>query len=197
MASPRWAASAIGFEHVVALVERLAGTPQLRSATAAVLVPVYERHGDPVVLLTRRSSALARDPGHVAFPGGFVEAGEHTLQAALREAQEEVGLDPALATATGLLGPYSRRSRSELVAAYVAVLAAPPQLAIHSGEVEAVIEAPLKGLLAEGVCWQERWGGRPMCFFADESSLGDDLVWGLTARILWDMLAALVMLAVP
>ncbi len=167
---------------------------------SAVLVPVYERAGDAVLVLIRRSALLLRDPGHVAFPGGRIEPGESPLDAALREASEEVGLEPAAVAAIGALGVYGRRERH--VAAFLAVLEGRPRLAPDPGEVDALIEAPLGRLLGEGACWEERWGGAPMYFFAfgpdtatprDQRSpeLAGDLVWGLTAGVLWDLLTRL------
>ncbi len=76
-----------------------------RTIEAAVLVPLV-LHDDPTILLTLRSARLNSHAGQVAFPGGRMEAGETPEQAALREAQEEVGLDPAM---PDILGPPADR----------------------------------------------------------------------------------------
>jgi 8-oxo-dGTP pyrophosphatase MutT (NUDIX family) len=188
---PAWARAPVGWSHVANLAGQLPGDGSWR-VDAAVLVPVYAQGDEPVLVLIRRSGLLARDPGHVAFPGGRIEAGETPLEAALREAHEEVGLDRATVVATGSLGVYGRREQR--VAAFLAVLGGQPTLAPDHVEVEAVLLAPLNALLAEGACWEERWEGVPMYFFAPEPGAGEtpgDLVWGLTARILWELSARL------
>lgn len=73
---------------------------------AAVLVPLIERHDGISVLLTRRSDTLRSHRGQIAFPGGRLDPGEAPWQAALREAEEEVGLDRSLVTLAGLSTPY-------------------------------------------------------------------------------------------
>lgn len=155
--------------------------------------------GEATAVLIRRAAHLGRDPGHVALPGGLVEAGEDLLATALREADEEVGIDPAAVEVLGSLEVVERPRRSGAVAAFVGLLAARPVLSPSPGEVEAILEVPLATLLADGVAWEERWplpaggpapappGMHRVRFFSCEL-LGDDLVWGVTARILWDLL---------
>lgn len=163
-----------------------------------MLLALYpDAAGEATALLIRRAAHLGRDPGHVALPGGFVEPGEELLAAALREADEEIGLDPA---AVDVLGPLDvvERPRRGAVAAFVGLLAERPALVPSPDEVEAVLDVPLATLLSDGVAWEERWplsswdrdpavAVRPVRFFACDL-LGDDLVWGVTARILWDLL---------
>jgi 8-oxo-dGTP pyrophosphatase MutT (NUDIX family) len=161
------------------------------SVSFAVLVPLFAVDGEATVLLIRRAARLRRDAGHVAFPGGRVEPGERPLEAALREATEEIGLDPAQVTVVRRLQVVERPD-GDRIAAFLGVLAERPVLTLNWEEVEAVIELPLAALLADGVGWQERWslGGdeRRIHFFADPSTLGEDLIWGLTAGILWSLL---------
>jgi 8-oxo-dGTP pyrophosphatase MutT (NUDIX family) len=178
-----------------AIAEAGAGLTEARRVAAAVLVPVFAAapDGEATVVLTRRSQLLQRDPGHVAFPGGRVEPGEAPPDAALREAHEEVGLHPQEVEVCGLVDVVGRRP-GEQIAAYLGILARPPALVPSASEVESVLEVPLASLLADGVAWQERWsagrGERSVHFFADPTVLGDDLVWGVSARILWHLLDA-------
>lgn len=184
--------------------------PVRQRVEAAVLVALYGDgggdEGEATVVLIRRSSLLERDPGHVALPGGFVEPGEEPRAAALREAEEEIGLDPGAVEILGRLATVERPRHQGSVAPFVGVLPGRPALLPSPDEVEAVLEVPLAHLLAEGVAWEERWPlapgegpdapGRLVRFFACET-LGDDLVWGVTAKILWDLLERVVAPAGP
>lgn len=165
---------------------------------AAVLVACYGdgtgEDGEASVVLIRRAAHLDRDPGHVALPGGLVEPGEAPEAAALREAEEEVGLDPARVELLGPLATVERPRDRRAVQPFVGLLPARPVLSPSPDEVEAVLEVPLADLLAEGVAWEERWplpaasgAAHVVRFFACER-LGEDLVWGVTAKILWDLL---------
>ena len=165
-------------------------------ARAAVLVAIGEIDGEATVVLTRRALSLDRDPGLIAFPGGYIEPGEHALDAALREAEEEVGLSRHDVEVIGSLGMAERQRSGFRIASYVGLLRGRPQFTISQDEVGDIFEVPLHRLLGDGVCWQEWWNdtdhSRAVCFFADRELLGRNLVWGLTARILWDLLVAVV-----
>jgi 8-oxo-dGTP pyrophosphatase MutT (NUDIX family) len=135
------------------------------------------------------------NPGDLAFPGGRLEPGEHPLDAALREANEEVGLDPSAVSPLGRLPVVNRARSPERVVPYVGVLAVEPALRPQPGEVDAVITVRLSDLVAEGVYWEEEWqipgdGSRRLPFFADPEALGDDVIWGMTAMILREILSA-------
>jgi 8-oxo-dGTP pyrophosphatase MutT (NUDIX family) len=158
-----------------------------------VLVPVFASGTDSeaTLVLIRRSNTLQRDPGHIAFPGGRVELGEAPNDAALREAEEEIGLSPFDVEAPVLVDVVGRHS-GEQIAAYLGLLSRRPTLVANHSEVESVLEVPVAALLSDGVAWQERWSTgadeRSVHFFADPTVLGDDLVWGMSARILWRLL---------
>ena len=202
---PPWAAlpPAVRVARVRAGLEAPLGDPhgpveRLPDVGAAVLVPVVACGPDgpgATVVLIRRSADLDRDPGHVAFPGGRLEPGEPPLDAALREAEEEIGLARREVDVRGLLDVVRRRP-GEHVAAYLGVLGTRPALVANADEVESVLEVSLAALLADGVAWQERWSDgveeRSVHFFADSGALGEDLVWGVSARILWNLLARLI-----
>jgi len=163
---------------------------------AAVLVPLYERAGEATVVLIRRSIWLMSNPGDLAFPGGRLEPGERPLDAALREAEEEVGLDPAAVRPLGRLAIVNRARSPERVVPYVGLLEVEPVLQADPGEVDAVILVTLSDLMAEGVYWEEEWqipgdGSRRLPFFASPEALGDDVIWGMTAMVLRELLSAL------
>jgi len=158
---------------------------------AAVLVPLVERPEGVSVILTRRASTLRRHSGQVAFPGGRMDAGETAVQAALREAQEEIALDPAHVELAGLSTPY-RTGTGYLVTPVVGFL--PPDLPLMPSEAEVarIFETPF-GFLMDPANYEERHydlpdGGRRR-FYA--MTWEDELIWGATAgmlRALYDRL---------
>jgi 8-oxo-dGTP pyrophosphatase MutT (NUDIX family) len=122
--------------------------PELRaqaSNAAAVLIAITDRP-EPGVLLTVRREHLRTHAGQIAFPGGRVEPGEDSVAAALREAHEEILLDPAAVEVVGPIEPY-RTVTGYLVTPVLGVV--PPALPLtpHEHEVADVFEAPLAYLL--------------------------------------------------
>ena len=161
---------------------------------AAVLVPLFEEDGEARVILTRRSSALRSHTGEVSFPGGRLEEGEAPLAAALREASEEVGLDPRLVEIVGQLAPLSTISRRSHIMPFVGILDRRPVLDPNPHEVELAFDVALADLAADEVFTEELWSmndrpERPVYFF----DLPHDIVWGATARILHELLELVVL----
>ncbi|HEY6624533.1 MAG TPA: CoA pyrophosphatase [Acidimicrobiales bacterium] len=165
---------------------------------AAVLVPLYEQAGETRVILTVRSSDLRSHRGEVAFPGGRLDAGEEVVAGALREAWEEVGLDPSAVSVVGTLDQLATASSNTLVTPVVGVLEARPSLTANPGEVARIFDLALADLLVDGVFHEEWWSvpgappldGRsdaefPVWFF----EAGGEMIWGATARILVDLLS--------
>jgi coenzyme A diphosphatase NUDT7 len=170
--------------------------PDLRPH-AAVLVPLFERDGDTIVVLIRRSLLLFSNPGDLAFPGGRLEPGERAIDAALREAEEEVALDPASVTVLGRLPIVNRARGGERVVPYIGVLTAEPALRSDPSEVDAIFTVALSDLAADGVYWEEEWpipgeGTRTLPFFADVAALGNDVIWGMTAMVIRQLLSAVL-----
>jgi 8-oxo-dGTP pyrophosphatase MutT (NUDIX family) len=163
------------------------------TVTSAVLVLVFDDDGEANIILTRRSFDLASDAGNIAFPGGQVENGETPLRAALREAEEEIGIDRAIIDIQGSLVCVRRPFTHHVVEPFLGILRERPKLVPNPSEVDAILAVPVRELLRDGVAWEERWWvagekERSVHFFADEAYLGEDLVWGMTAMILWDFL---------
>jgi len=122
--------------------------PELRaqaSKEAAVMIAITDR-SEPGVLLTVRREHLRTHAGQISFPGGRVEAGEEPVAAALREAQEEILLDPSLVELVSAIEPY-RTVTGYLITPVIGVI--PPDLPLepHEGEVAELFEAPLSFLL--------------------------------------------------
>jgi len=113
---------------------------------AAVLVPLIERPDGLTVLFTQRADQLRRHAGQIAFPGGGCEAGETAVMAALREAHEEVDLDPALVRVAGLATPYRTLTGYHItpVVGFVDGLA---RFKANVGEVADVFEVPFAFLM--------------------------------------------------
>ena len=159
---------------------------------SAVLVPLYEAEGEVHVVLTRRSSNLRSHTSEVSFPGGRSDDGEAPLTTALREAHEEIGLDPQLVRPIGELDMFVTVGSASLVHPMVGALAARPELVPASDEVEHILHVPLSELLADGVFREEIWPifdrERPITFF----ELYGDTVWGATAAMLRQMLTLAV-----
>ena len=156
---------------------------------SAVLVLLADDDaGTAGVLLTRRSTALRNHAGEISFPGGRIDPGETEIDAALREANEEVGLDPAAVEIVGELDHLATVvSRSHIVPV-IGRAAAQLSLAPQSPEVERVMWVPLAEFARADTYRAERWvapwGKRVLYFF----ELDDETVWGATARILVDLL---------
>jgi 8-oxo-dGTP pyrophosphatase MutT (NUDIX family) len=113
---------------------------------AAVLLPFWEDRGDICVALIRRAESLRVHPGEVAFAGGIVDAGESFEEAAVREAQEEIDLDPICIDFIGRLDD-AWSGFGHHIAPVVAWLSAPPKLTPNPAEVADVLAAPLSQIL--------------------------------------------------
>jgi 8-oxo-dGTP pyrophosphatase MutT (NUDIX family) len=158
---------------------------------SAVLAPLYDGPDGPTVLLTRRAAHLRNHRGEVSFPGGRQEDGDPDLATtALREAHEEIALDPSSVRVIGQLDRLSTFvSRSE-IHPFVGVLDAPPDgLVAQESEVERILHVPLAELLHPDAFHEERWtfpGGvdRPLFFYEIEG----DTIWGATGRMLTQLL---------
>ena len=159
------------------------------AAPSAVLVPLFPTDDGLSVLLTRRSWSLRTHKGEVSFPGGRTDPGETAVAAAVREAFEEVGVDPASVEPLGELDHLTTVTRRAYIVPVVGLLPGPPELHVNTAEVDAALLVPLAELLLPEVFREERWGSgewaRPVYFF----ELMGDTVWGATAALLRQLLA--------
>ncbi|KAJ6851859.1 nudix hydrolase 15, mitochondrial-like isoform X3 [Iris pallida] len=158
---------------------------------AAVLVCLFEDDDSQLrVILTKRSSTLSTHSGEVSLPGGKAEAGDaDDKETALREAKEEIGLDPSLVTVVAVLEPFLSKHLLR-VAPVIAVLSDKKAFTpvVNIAEVETVFDAPLEMFLKdENRRSEEReWMGNKFTvhFFDFEAGNQKFLIWGLTASIL-------------
>ena len=149
---------------------------------AAVLVPIV--HGPaPGILLTKRTSTLSSHAGQVAFPGGRIDAGETAVEAALREAWEEVGLTADLVEVTGRLPDHVTGSGFR-ISPVLGLLAPGFKPVPAAAEVEEVFELPLAVLLDPSAPERRRarWQGRDREFWVWPHAR--HYIWGATAAIL-------------
>ena len=156
---------------------------------SAVLAPFYEQDGEVWVVLTRRSWDLRNHTGEVSFPGGRSEAGETPRDAALREAREEIALDPATVDVLGELDHLMTVTSSSFIVPFVGLLPGPPTLHANMSEVDAVLHVPVRELLLDEVYREERWnwGDRDRQIFFFE--LVGDTLWGATAAMMRHILS--------
>ncbi len=159
--------------------------PQGRTLrSAAVLLAVVERPSGPAVLLTKRASGLRHHPGQIALPGGRVDDTDASVAAAaLREAQEEVALDPALVRVLGEMPPHETVTGYAMtpVVAHVAADFAPR---IRQEEVAEAFFVPFDHIADPASYRVERrqWLGQWRSYCA--VPYGPYYIWGATARVL-------------
>ena len=151
---------------------------------AAVLLPVWLRPEGAVLILTKRASHLKHHPGQIAFPGGKVDSGDTGPEAAaLREAREEIGLDPGRVRVIGSL-PGHETVTGFAVTPFVGLVTGPFDPVPETGEVEEVFTVPLSHVLdpERFSIHQRLWMGEWRRFYA--VPYGPHYIWGATARIL-------------
>ena len=159
---------------------------------AAVLVALYGWPEDPGLLFTERRADLRRHAGEISFPGGRQDEADADLAAtALREAQEEIGLDPAAVELCGALPPTSTFVTGYRIHPFVGLLPNPAELGLkpNPAEVETVLTFSLKQL-RDGYAIR-RLLRRDVSIHTPTYSVGGHLIWGATARILGDLLERL------
>ncbi len=155
---------------------------------SAVLVTLAEGATGPEVLLTRRSWEMRSHRGEISFPGGRTDPGETPVQTALREANEEVGLDPTAVTVHGELEHLNTVVSRSYIVPKVATVPEPLSLEAQTMEVERVMWVPLAELTRPDTYHSEVWGFGPVDRTLHFFELDDETVWGATARMLVDLL---------
>ena len=161
-----------------------ADRPERTLRPAAVLIPVIAGAAGATVLMTRRSDNLASHTGQIAFPGGRLDPGETAVEAALREAFEEVALDPALVEVLGVGDAYETGT-GFLVTPVVGWLTATPKTTPSLDEVAEVFEVPWDFLMDPANQQRDSYDreGQPRRWY-----------WAMTheARYIWGVTAGIV-----
>ncbi|XP_062095868.1 nudix hydrolase 15, mitochondrial-like [Humulus lupulus] len=166
---------------------QLANSPK----KAAVLVCIFEGDGgDLRVILTKRSSNLSTHSGEVALPGGKADEGDaDDVETALREAREEIGLDPSLVNVVTVLDPFFTKNGLPVVPV-IGVLSDKKAFtpALNAAEVEAIFDAPLEMFLKDEnrKAEEKEWKGHKylLHYFDFEAESNKFVIWALTAGIL-------------
>lgn len=153
-----------------------------------MLITLAEGESGPEVLLTRRSWELRSHRGEMSFPGGRTDPGETPVQAALREAHEEVGLDPSVVTVHGELEHLNTVVSRSYIVPKVATVGEPLPLEAQTMEVDRVMWVPLAEFTRPDTYRSEVWGMGPTDRTLHFFELDDETVWGATAHMLVDLL---------
>ena len=154
---------------------------------AAVLVPLYLKDGDLHAVFTRRRDHLRRHPGEISFPGGRQDDDETDLRlTALREAEEEIGLPARAVELVGALQPTPTIATNYAVYPFVGLIEPGRAWELSANEVAEVMEVPLSALRAGYE--RRRLLRRGVPFRTDVYVVGEDVIWGATARMVGDLL---------
>ncbi|TMC20175.1 MAG: CoA pyrophosphatase [Chloroflexi bacterium] len=179
-------------EHTEQLHDLIEG-PQHDAREAAVLLALFESNHELHLVFIRRASTLRSHSGEIAFPGGAIDATDASpVMAALREAYEEIGLNPSRVEVLGLLPPVFTIVSNYLILPVVAYLPLGlGTLRLQQSEVTEVIQASLRGLADPAIAHTERWtrgtAARTVYFY----DYGPYCIWGATGRILHTLLQTL------
>jgi len=159
---------------------------------AAVLVPLLTVDGEPHLLFTRRATTLPHHQGQVAFPGGTSDPGDSDLaHTALREAHEEVGLQPSDVHLLGALDDIETLSSRFVITPFVGTVPHPYGWTPSPREVDAIFTVPIRLLESPDVRRRELWdfGGQRMPI--DLFAVDGHVIWGATERITRNLLEIL------
>jgi 8-oxo-dGTP pyrophosphatase MutT (NUDIX family) len=157
--------------------------------TAAVLIPLYLREGELHAVFTKRNADLRRHAGEISFPGGRRDEGEELADTALREAEEEIGLERALVDLVGALPPTPTVVTNYVIYPFVGLIEPGGSFRPNPVEVDSVVELSLSALRAGFE--RKRLIRRGVPIKTDTYTVDGNFIWGATARIVGALLARL------
>ena len=161
------------------------------SRMAAALLLLYPHEPGPAIALTVRASGLTRHPGQISLPGGATEPGETLAQAALREASEEIGVDPASVRVLGELTPVHVLVSGFTLHPVVGISDRRPDFCAAPDEVEAILEVSLHDLRDASRIRQGRRFREGVAVEYPYFDLLGHQVWGATAMVLGEFICLL------
>lgn len=157
---------------------------------AAVLIPIYPGP-EPTLIFTVRSEDLPSHKGQISFPGGSIDASDASAEAAaLREAHEEIGLDPGSVSVVGCLDDMPTFVSGYVVSPVVGYLAERPTLAPNPAEVSKILEIPLADI-AEDIRREPGFTELGRSYPTEAWVWNGHIIWGVTARLLRELLIRL------
>jgi 8-oxo-dGTP pyrophosphatase MutT (NUDIX family) len=165
--------------------------PGLVLRESAVLVPLFERDGVPHILFTRRPAHLRTHANQFSFPGGGRDEEDPTpLHTALRETEEELGIERSRVRVLGMLDEVPTTT-SFRIQPFVGVIPGDGQYRPSAEEVDFILEVPLAGLLDPAIRRTEKRTVRDVEYDVYFYTYDSHVIWGATARILYNLLTHL------
>jgi 8-oxo-dGTP pyrophosphatase MutT (NUDIX family) len=156
---------------------------------AGVLLPLFCKDGSYHCLFTRRTDKVKRHKGEISFPGGIYDISDEDLSAtALREAHEEIGLEPQDVQLLGELDEVMTMT-DFVVSPFVGFIPYPYSFVLSEEEIAEIIVLPLSGFLKEGILTEQDWTYGDKTAKVYTYHCGRHIIWGATARILRQLLA--------
>lgn len=168
---------------------RYFGPPPRGAVPAAVMVLLFPQQDRWHLPLTLRPASMAQHAGQISLPGGLVEPGESTAQAALRELEEELGVRPESVTPLGELSPVFLYRSNFAVTPWLAVAGETPRWRPNPSEVAELLEVPLAHLSDPAARGRQARASGGVSFSAPCFHWGGHAIWGATSLILAELLA--------
>ncbi len=168
--------------------------PPSSARQAAVLVPLYVEAGELWTVLSKRSESLPHHQGQIAFPGGSLESDEDVWDAALREAHEEAGIAPQRVLRLGQLDEAETPSGFRIVPC-VGAIPFPFETQINHAEIDELFSVPLVAFLNPTLVESQILEFQGKQYQVPIYHFGRHRIWGLTARIIQNLLQRLELAA--
>tara|TARA_B100000686_G_scaffold123097_1_gene130388 strand:+ start:1206 stop:1838 length:633 start_codon:yes stop_codon:yes gene_type:complete len=151
---------------------------------AAILIALFEKDGEYCFPMIKRPENIKNHPGQIALPGGSKEKEESLERTALREAQEEIGIDPDKVEIIGRLTPIPVPVSGYLVQTYIGIIDEEPNWKLSKDEVADFFILKLSELLDADNEYYEKWNLRGFDAKVPIFKIGDLKIWGATASVL-------------